>query len=97
MGCLVADYFHPEPDYRGGRGGRSPCCARALPIGELVEAVVAAGFRIERVLEPAPPPLRSMSETAIRRTVPYESRSWRARYPLLRAIPFTLIIRAVKG
>ncbi len=96
MGVLLEDYFEPEPDIRGGRGGWPEVCAATLPFGELVNAVLNAGCRIERIEEPRPPPIPAMSETAIRRTIPYESRAWRERYPLLAAIPFTLIIRASK-
>ncbi len=96
MGMIITDYYHPEPDIRGGRGGWPEVCAGTLPFAELVNAVLAAGCRIDRIEEPKPPPIPDMSETAIRRTIPYESRAWRDRYPLLNAVPYTLIVRAVK-
>ncbi len=91
---LIDDYFQPVPDIRGGRGGRPSVCARAMPLGDLIDTVAGAGCRIERVLEPSPPPIPDMSEATIRRRIPYESRSWRGRYPLLAIIPFTVIMRA---
>lgn len=94
--ALVTDYFNPEPDIRNGRDGRPAIQARTLPLGRLIAAVTNAGCRIERVEEPEPLPIKCMSESAIRRNIPYESRAWRARYPLLSAVPFTVIVRAVK-
>ncbi len=96
MAALLTDYFNPAADTRGGCGGWPTISARMMPFGKLIEAIGAAGCRIERVLEPRPPPLPEMSAGAIRREVPYESRAWRARYQLLAVIPFTLIVRAVR-
>lgn len=93
---LLTDYFHPEPDRRGGRGGWPEVCATTLPFAVLLNAVIAAGLRIERIEEPEPPPIPEMSATAVRRTIPYQSRAWRERYRWLVAAPYTLIIRAVK-
>ncbi len=96
MGMLLTDYYHPEPDRRGGRRGWPEVCAVTLPFGDLMNAIVAAGCRIDRIEEPEPPPIPEMSEAAVRRSIPYESRAWRERYPLLVAAPYTLIVRAVK-
>ncbi len=96
MGVLISDYFHPEPDVRGGRGGWPEICATTLPFAELVNTLLATGCRVERIEEPQPPPIPAMSESAIKRAIPYESRAWRERYSLLAVIPFTMIICARK-
>ena len=97
QGIFLTSYFHPQPDVReGGEDPESTVCARAYPVGECVEWVLAAGLRLTALREPAALPVQQMSREERRKRVPYHSAAWMEQERELQRFPIVLILKAEK-
>ncbi|MBN2452254.1 MAG: class I SAM-dependent methyltransferase [Lentisphaeria bacterium] len=93
-GMFLVDYFAPPGDRRRKGTGEEVC--RAVPVGVVFEWLVAAGLRVDRLLEPRALPVAGMTEAEIRRRVPYWSRDWLGAAEELSRVPAVAIFRASK-
>lgn len=92
-GVFLPDYFHPEADVRMAVDDGAISSAQYWPISQIAEWIHDAGLIIERILEPAPMPIPTMSEEEIAEKVPYESTDWRALYDQLARVPVVVIFK----
>lgn len=91
----VTDYFNPpvevwdEPTQDPQRKGLT--FFRTMQ--EMFDSIRAAGFNVERVLEPCPYPVPDMT-AAEKRAIPYGGPYWESQYDRLSKVPFAAIYRA---
>lgn len=95
-GAVVTNYFEPLRDEREPENGHQGVSSCAVPLSEVFDWLREAGFRVDRLAEPHPLPIRSMTEDEIERRVPYHSASWRDLYDVLSCIPVVAIFRATR-
>lgn len=92
-GIFIPDYFRPEPDVRMSLDDKTMTAARYWPVSTLAEWIHQSGLVIERLLEPAPPPIPEMTEAEILEKVPYDSPGWRELYPQISRVPVVVIFK----
>jgi len=92
-GIFLRDYFNPPPDVRVTTDGQHSVAARTYSISTMTGWLHESGFTIERILEPQPLPIDSMSEEEIIQRVPYHSKDWCAMFSELARIPFLIIFQ----
>lgn len=88
-GMFLRDYFEPPPDAR--HDGGVMVAAFFHPVGLMIDWMAAAGFRLERLVEPRalPPDKRGRA--------PYESDAWEGMRRQLRAVPVVAVYVASRG
>ena len=96
-GLIVTDYFNlPVEVWEEPSGdGRDAAMTFFHTVQEMFGLLVGSGFRVERILEPYPYPLDTMSE-AERAAIPYSGSFWEKQYDRFRKVPFTIIYTARK-
>ena len=93
----VADYFNPpvevweEPSTDAEQRGLT----FFRTFEEMFGLLVAAGFRVERVVEPFPYPIPDMTDDD-KRAIPYGGAYWESQYERLSRIPFAIVYKARK-
>ena len=92
-GVFLPNYFQLEADVRMSMDDKTMNAAQSWPISQISEWMYDAGLVIERLLEPAPLPIRDMSKKEILEKVPYDSKGWRALYEQLARIPVVVIFK----
>ena len=98
---LVTDYFNPPvevwDDLKGPVARRGITFFRTFQ--EMFDLLRGAGFRVERVVEPAPLDHRNMSPQERAERLPYAGPYWEEHFDRLRRIPFAIVYvaRAVEG
>jgi hypothetical protein len=65
-------------------------------IEDYFNPLVASGFVVERILEPAPYPLQRMNENE-RKKIPYFADYFVKYYDVWRRVPYTIIFKARKS
>lgn len=96
-GVFLPNFFELEPDVRMSMDDKTMNAAQYWPISTLTEWMYEAGFVVERLLEPAPMPIPTMSEEEILKKVPYDSEGWRAMHDQLARIPVVVILKCSKA
>ncbi len=93
-GLLLRDYFHPSPDVRTDKAGKETVRATFRPLSETFELLRAAGFAVERLLEPQAPEIpKKASVEELDALLPYWSRGWLAKAGELAKIPVVAIFK----
>ena len=92
-GLFLKDYFQPQPDIRYNQMGEEVARAVYYPIGQMADWVIAAGLRIERIVEPAPVKLDTRDLEEMMSKVPYFSESWSEYYDQLQHYPVVVIFK----
>jgi SAM-dependent methyltransferase len=93
---LVTDYFNlpvelwDEPSGEGQKG-----MTFFHTVEETFGLLTSSGFVVERILEPYPYPLHTMSE-AEKRAIPYIGPAWEKLYERFKRVPFAIIYAARK-
>jgi SAM-dependent methyltransferase len=95
-GAVITNYFEPLRDDREAEDGHQGVSSCAVPLSAVFGWLQEAGFRVNRLVEPRPLPIPSMSEDDIERRIPYHSASWRDLYDVLACIPVVAIFRATR-
>jgi hypothetical protein len=91
---FVRDYFSPPADVRFAAEGDLFVRARTYPLGQTVDWLRQAGLVLERLVEPAPLPIPTLSRAQRLRQVPYDSPAWRRLYPQLAKVPVVAVFLA---
>ncbi len=93
----VTDYFNPpvevwqEPTREAHQKGLT----FFRTVQEMFSTIRDAGFAVERIVEPHPYPVPTMS-AAERQAIPYGGAYWESQYERLSKIPFAIIYKARK-
>ena len=97
QGLTVTDYFHLPVEVweEPSDGGRNTGMTFFHTVHEVFELLVECGFRVERILEPYPYPLHTMSKQE-RADIPYSGSFWETQYDRFRKVPFAIIYTARK-
>ena len=95
-GLFLTDYFYPVSDTRADNETDVLTIARHYPISEMSNWLIDAGLRIDRIVEPRPLPIPTMSEEDILNRVPYDSLDWRKNFDALDRIPVVVVFKASK-
>ena len=94
---LVTDYFNPpvevwdEPSDQVEQRGLTFFHA----IEEMFGLLTSSGFCVERIAEPYPYPLHTMSDSE-KGAIPYSGPFWEKQYDRLRRVPFSIVYRGRK-
>ena len=96
-GLLVTNYFNlPLEIWEEPMGpGRQRGVTFFHTVQEMFELLTSTGFRVERILEPHPYRLYSMTEDE-KRAIPYSGPDWEKRYERLSRVPFAIVYKALK-
>ena len=100
-GLFLMDYFYPRNDTRTmdedeAGNGEALTVARYYPISETLDWLLQAGLVIDRLVEPRPLPIPTMSEEDILNRVPHDSPDWRENFDALDTIPVVAVFKASK-
>lgn len=93
-GMFLRDYFHPPADVRFAAEGDLFVRAKTYPLGLTIDWLRQAGLVLERLVEPEPLPIPTLTRTQRRRLVPYDSPAWRKLYPQLARVPVVAVFLA---
>ena len=96
-GLIVTDYFNLPVEVweEPSDGGPNNAMTIFHTVHEMFGLLVGAGFRVERILEPYPYPLHTMSP-AERADIPYSGNFWEEQYDRFRKVPFAIVYSARK-
>ena len=96
-GLIVTDYFNLPVEVweEPSEGGRNTAMTFFHTVHEMFGLLVDSGFHVERILEPYPYPLHTMSQ-AERAAIPYSGNFWEKQYDRFRKVPFAIIYTARK-
>ena len=96
-GVLVTNYFNLPVELWEEPTG--PVKQRGVTffhtVQEMFELLTSTGFRVERILEPHPYRLYSMTEDE-KRAIPYSGPDWEKQYERLSRVPFAIVYKALK-
>jgi SAM-dependent methyltransferase len=95
-GMFVSNYHMPPADVRFSEDGELLISSQPLAVSDVLNAVIATGLCVERVLEPAALPIPTLTDAEVRARVPYDSEHWRELYSQLAAVPVVLVVRAAR-
>ena len=95
---LVNDYFNPPVEVWGGssQAGKDKAVTIFRTVQEMFDLLTSSGFHIERIVEPYPYPVQSMSE-AEKRAMPYSGPFWENQQERLSRVPFSIVYKARKN
>ena len=95
---IVADYFNPPVEVWGDSShpGVDKAVTIFHTIQEMFDLLISNGFRVERIVEPYPYPVQSMSE-AEKRAMPYSGPFWENQQERLSHVPFSIVYKARKN
>ncbi len=93
-GLFLRSYFDPPGDVRFTEDGTTFVRSRARPIGEMLDWLLAAGLVLDRLVEPQPLPVPTMSPAEITSRIPYYSDVWRHCFDQIAHIPVVVIFAA---
>ena len=96
-GLFVGDYFNPPVELWAAESGEGDRGAMTFfrTIDEVFGLLTSCGFGVERVLEPYPYELHTMSETQ-KMGMPCAGPYWESQYERFKRVPFTIIYVARK-
>ena len=95
-GLWVENYFQPATDMRTLDTG-SVTRARNWPVSRIVQAMLDAGFTLDRIAEPEPLPWPTISADDREIICPYWSDAWADLYDECSKIPVVLMLRGRKA
>jgi len=95
-GMFLRDYFRPPADVRFAADSDLFVRAKTYPLGQTIAWLHQAGLVLERLVEPEPLPIPTMTEEEIASQVPYDSPAWRELYPQAARVPVVAIFQASK-
>ena len=95
---LVTDYFNPPVELWGDLqgAGRGHAMTFYHTVQELFGLLTSCGFRVERVLEPFPYALETMTDSE-RLEIPYGGQFWESQYERLCRVPFSIVLTGRKS
>ena len=96
QGLFLTDYFYPANDTRVIEESDALTVARYYPLSEISDWVLDAGLTLQRIAEPRPLPIPTMSEEDILNRVPYDSPGWREHFATLDTVPVVVVFKASK-
>lgn len=95
-GMFLSNYFHPPADVRYALHNHDYVSSQPLPLSQVCNAILAAGLRLERLVEPEPLPIPLLDEAEIAARIPYDSPGWRELHYQLTRVPAVAIFLARK-
>jgi SAM-dependent methyltransferase len=93
-GLFLTSYFEPPVDVRFVEDGTNFVRSSAWPLGLTVDWLRDAGLVLDRIVEPQPLPIPTMSTAEIEARVPYHSEIWLDCYEQVAHIPVVAIFAA---
>ena len=96
-GVLLHDYFRPGFDRREADDCHEGARSDTHMLSTVAEWLRSGNFTIDRLLEPEPLPIPSMTEEEILHRVPYDSPEWRELYPVLAKVPTVAVFRCIRN
>lgn len=90
QGMFLSSYFRPISDTRLSLDDDCIVKAQSVPIGEMTDWLIQAGFSLKRIVEHKALPIHEMTQEQIDQQIPYDSPTWREMYYQLIHVPVVI-------